>query len=175
MCILSKTGFEAKSFAEEKTKEHQLHDVIIGSGSVWSLGVLSDWRAELNNMSLITCTLINKKSWVNLMDSWTKKGTSRLCLLTCDINPWTCSTVIFALSRVILASGSSSWKWSITHIHNWALKSPQTNGVNKIKNDHKTLGSKRRLLATSSWRIDTSKFYQIVYLFKLPSLHILTK
>jgi len=54
------------------------------------------------------------------MDPLTARGNRisivRLYLLTCDISPWTCSTVIFALSRVIFASWGSSWKWSTTHI-----------------------------------------------------------
>uniref|UniRef100_A0A2P2K9R5 COP9 complex family protein n=1 Tax=Rhizophora mucronata TaxID=61149 RepID=A0A2P2K9R5_RHIMU len=32
----------------------------------------------------------------------------RMSFMTCDIRPWTCSTVILALSRVILASCDSS-------------------------------------------------------------------
>ena len=49
--------------------------------------------------------------FVVAIDSHTKPDTADIgTAYTCDIRPCTCSTVIFALSRVILASGDSSCK-----------------------------------------------------------------
>lgn len=94
---------------------------IIGSGSDVSARDLFAWRTELNRMSLITYIQkgfskhfeIQKKLTIIFQQSnnKSKQKTKRLPMpVTCDIRPCTCSTVIFALSRVILASGDSSCK-----------------------------------------------------------------
>jgi len=57
---------------------------------------------------------LHRSNWPLYISSLAKNNLTRgkegAMQVTCDIRPCTCSTVIFALSRVILASGDSSCK-----------------------------------------------------------------
>lgn len=80
---------------DQKQKKHQLPRCNIHRPWIW--------RVAGSFFGLIEQDIFDK---LHIFDGWVKN--------VCNISPCTCSTVILALSRVILASGGSSWKK--THI-----------------------------------------------------------